>query len=51
MPEILDKPDKLEKVLDSWKFVVTKGQVGKQLEEHIIETIKLLEELKVKREE
>ena len=43
--------DKLEKVLNSWKHVVgtDRGSLNKQVMEHILETIKLLEELKKRR--
>lgn len=43
--------DKLEKVLNSWKLVVGSdtGKLSKGMIEHIIETIRLLEELKERR--
>lgn len=40
----------LDKVLRSWQHVITKGQFVRELEEHIIHTIVLLEELKDRRE-
>ena len=41
----------LDKVLNSWKHVIDSsgGQMNKEVEKHIMETIKLLEELKIKR--